>query len=201
MGIKPALHSCVLLLLAFVSLSCSASAGDPNEVAVLETNYGRIVIEFFPEEAPKNVANFKELTRDGFYNGTKFHRLVKDKVRGVAVQGGDPNTINGDASTWGQGQPGQATVPAEYSDKLKHERGYISMARRGDDIDSATSQFFICVSPEPNWDGQYSVFGRVIEGMNVVDTMVRAPVWPNTDRPLDPVVLNRAYIVKRAELK
>jgi cyclophilin family peptidyl-prolyl cis-trans isomerase len=189
-----------LLALVLGSLACGASAGDPDEIAVLETNYGRIVIEFLPDEAPNHVANFKELVRDGFYDGTKFHRLVKDKARGIAIQGGDPNTIYGDPSTWGQGQPGQRTVSAEFSKTLKHERGVVSAARRADSIDSATSQFFICSSPEPGWDGQYSIFGRVLEGMNVVDTIVRAPVWPNTDRPLDPVVVNRASIIKRAEL-
>jgi cyclophilin family peptidyl-prolyl cis-trans isomerase len=201
MKMKSVLLAVASLILVVAAAGCGASAGDPDEVGVLETNYGRIVIEFFPDQAPKHVANFKGLARDGFYNGTKFHRLVRDKVRGVAIQGGDPNTINGDPGTWGQGQPGQKTVPAELSSELKHERGIVSAARRGDDKDSATSQFFICSSPEPNWDGQYSIFGRVIEGMNVVDTIVRAPMWPGSDRPLDPVVVNRAYIVKRAELK
>jgi cyclophilin family peptidyl-prolyl cis-trans isomerase len=201
MKMKSALLKVCLLLLVAGSSACSASAGDPNEVAVLETNYGRIVIEFFPDQAPKHVANYKGLAKDGFYDGTKFHRLIKDKIRGVAIQGGDPNTINGDPSTWGQGQPGQKTVPAEISNELKHERGIVSAARRGDDKDSATSQFFICSSPEPNWDGQYTIFGRVVEGMNVVDTIVRAPIWPGSDRPLDPVVVNRAYIVRRADLR
>ncbi|HWP43742.1 MAG TPA: peptidylprolyl isomerase [Blastocatellia bacterium] len=198
---KSALLTGVLLLLVSGSIACTASAGDPNEVAVLETNYGRIVIEFYNDEAPKHVANFKQLAREGFYDGTKFHRLIRDKVRGVAIQGGDPNTINGDPGTWGQGQPGQKTVPAEISKKLRHVRGTVSAARRPNDINSATSQFFICASPEPNWDGEYSIFGRVIDGMNVVDTIVRAPMWPNTDRPLDPVVVNRAYIINRAELR
>jgi len=201
MKMKSDLLMVCLLLLVAGSAACSASAGDPDEVAVIETNYGRIVIEFFPDQAPKHVANFKGLAKDGFYDGTKFHRLVKDKIRGVAIQGGDPNTINGDPTTWGQGQPGQKTVPAEISDDLKHDRGIVSAARRGDDKDSATSQFFICSSPEPNWDGQYSIFGRVVDGMNVVDTIVRAPVWPRSDRPLDPVVVNRAYIIRRADLK
>ena len=201
MKMKSALLKVCLLLLVAGSAACSATEGDPDEVAVLETNYGRIVMEFFPDQAPRHVANFKGLAKDGFYDGTKFHRLIKDKIRGVAIQGGDPNTINGDPTTWGQGQPGQKTVPAEISNELKHERGIVSAARRGDDKDSATSQFFICSSPEPNWDGQYTIFGRIIEGMNVVDTIVRAPIWPGSDRPLDPVVVNRAYIVRRADLK
>jgi cyclophilin family peptidyl-prolyl cis-trans isomerase len=169
---------------------------------VLETNYGRIVIEFLPQEAPKNVANFIELTRDGFYDGTKFHRIVgKSGAQLVAIQGGDPNTISGDPSTWGQGQPGQKTVPGEFTKSVKHVRGMVSMARKQNDVNSATSQFFICVGPEPQWDGQYSIFGRVIDGMNIVDSIAHGPVWPNTDKPMDPVTITKATIQKRVDLK
>jgi cyclophilin family peptidyl-prolyl cis-trans isomerase len=180
-------------------LSCSDP--DNDEVAVIETSYGRIAIELLAADAPKHVANFKELARAGSYDGTKFHRLVKGGGRDIAIQGGDPNTINGDPSTWGQGNPNQKTVPHEFSTTLKHVRGIVSAARRGNDVDSATSQFFICTAGQPGWDGQYSIFGRVIEGMNVVDTIVRAPVWPNTERPMDPVTVTRVYLVKRTELK
>lgn len=196
---------CVCLFLTVSSWSCGNRAatdpGDPNEVAVLDTNYGRIVMEFYPKEAPRSVANFKSLARQNFYDGTKFHRLVRDSSTFVAIQGGDPNSINGDPSTWGTGQPNQPTVPAEFSPGLKHTRGAVSMARRGNDLNSATSQFFICVSDRPAWDGQYSVFGKVIEGMNVVDTIVRAPLAPGTDRPVDPVVVNHVSIIKRDQLK
>jgi cyclophilin family peptidyl-prolyl cis-trans isomerase len=166
----------------------------------LETNYGRIVIEFFPKEAPKHVANFKELAREKFFDGTKFHRLVKNNGENIAIQGGDPNTINGDPATWGMGQPNQKTVPAEFSKTLRHVRGVVSMARKGNDINSATSQFFICVSDRPEWDGQYTVFGKVIEGMKVVDTIVRAPMVANTERPVDPVVVSKVTIIKRDQL-
>lgn len=188
-------------IVAVCSMSCRTPNGSDDEVAVLETNYGRIVIEFYPNEAPKSVANFKELAREGFYNGTKFHRLVRDKATYVAIQGGDPNSINGDPSTWGMGQPNQKTVPAEFSTKVKHLRGAVSMARRGDNVNSATSQFFICVSNRPEWDGQYSVFGKVIEGMNVVDTIARAPMAANSDRPVDPVTVSSISIEKLANLK
>ncbi len=192
----------LLLLLTICSLlsSSCASKDVDDEVAVLETNYGRIVIEFLPKVAPKHVDNFKSLAREGFYDGTKFHRIVKDKTKPNAIQGGDPNTINGDPSIWGQGQRGQKTVPAEFS-QLKHIRGIVSAARRSDDINSATSQFFICVAPQPSFDNQYSIFGRVIEGMNVVDSIALAPMEPRTERPSDPVVVNHAYVVKRAELR
>src|SRR5215510_5965414 len=194
----------IVLILTICSLASSSCASKPevdDEVAVLETNYGRIVIEFLPKVAPKHVDNFKSLAKEGFYDGTKFHRIVKDKTtKPNAIQGGDPNTINGDPSIWGQGQRGQKTVPAEFS-QLKHIRGIVSAARRSDDINSATSQFFICVAPQPSFDNQYSIFGRVIEGMNVVDSIALAPTEPKSERPTDPVVVNRAYVVKRTELR
>lgn len=193
----------VVAILAIVLLFSSSCGGRPdvdNEVAVLETNYGRIVIEFLPKTAPRHVENFKELARDGFYDGTRFHRIVTDKSRRVAIQGGDPNTINGAPATWGLGQRGQKTVPAEFS-KLKHERGIVSAARRPDDPNSATSQFYILAGPQPTFDGQYSIFGRIIDGMNVVDSIALAPLNPKSEMPADPVVVSRAYIAKRDEVK
>lgn len=190
----------LVTILSLILSSCASKEVD-DEVAVLETNYGRIVIEFLPKVAPKHVDNFKSLAKEGFYDGTKFHRIVKDKTtKPNAIQGGDPNTINGDPSIWGQGQRGQKTVPAEFS-QLKHIRGIVSAARRSDDINSATSQFFICVAPQPSFDNQYSIFGRVIEGMNVVDSIALAPTVPKSERPTDPVVVNHAFVVKRAELR
>jgi peptidyl-prolyl cis-trans isomerase B (cyclophilin B) len=196
--------SAVLLVLitplVFGSASCDRGIGDSDEVAVIETSYGRIIIEFYGSEAPKHVANFRQLISMHFYDGTKIHRLVKEKNNPIALQGGDPNTINGDPATWGQGQKDQPTVSAEFSKTLKHVRGVVSAARKSNDVNSATSQFFICASPYPGWDGQYSIFAHVIEGMNVVDSIVRAPVQPNTDRPRDPVVVNRVYLAKRNEV-
>jgi cyclophilin family peptidyl-prolyl cis-trans isomerase len=188
-----------LTCLLIASVSCGRKPGTDDEVAVLETNYGRIVIEFLPAVAPRHVENFKGLAKTGFYDGTKFHRIVRDKSRVAAIQGGDPNTINGDPSIWGLGQRAQRTVAAEIS-TLRHERGIVSAAHRSDDINSATSQFFICVGAEPGFDGQYSIFGRVIEGMNVVDSIARAPTEPKSEKPVDPVVVNRAYIVNRGVL-
>ena len=200
MTIRSLLILPISAILLLVLSSCASKPEVDNEVAVLETNYGRIVIEFLPRIAPKHVDNFKSLAKEGFYDGTKFHRIVKDKNKPGAIQGGDPNTINGDPSIWGQGQRGQKTVPAEFS-TLKHERGTVSAARRSDDINSATSQFFICVAAQPSFDNQYSIFGRVIEGMNVVDSIALAPTEPRSERPADPVVVNRVYVVKRAELR
>lgn len=167
---------------------------------MLDTNYGRIVIEFLPDVAPKHVQNFKDLARQGLYDETKFHRIVKDKGKVIGIQGGDPNTINGDPATWGQGQQGQKSVPAEFS-SLKHQRGVVSAARKKEDINSATSQFFILVWPQPGFDGQYSIFGRVIEGMNVVDSIARAPTDGKGEKPIDPVVVNNVRLAKRAEIK
>ena len=200
MKIKTALLCVALFVCVLGAISCNKPAAD-DEVAVLETTYGRIVIEFLPSIAPKHTANFKELARDGFYDGTRFHRIVVDKGKPMAIQGGDPNTIAGDPATWGQGQRDQKTVPAEFSTTMKHERGIVSAARKSGDVNSATSQFFICTAAQPGFDGQYSIFGRVLEGMNVVDTIARAPIIPKTERPADPVVVNRVYIIKRAELK
>jgi len=202
---------CSLLWVVFLVLisTCSLSCKKPvskDTVAVLETSYGRIVIEFYPDQAPKSALNFVTLTEAGFFDGTKFHRIVGKAPKLVAIQGGDPNTVSGDPSTWGHGQPGQKTVPAEFSKALKHVRGTVSMARKDNDVNSATSQFFICVAPETQWDGKYSIFGHVVEGMNVVDAIARAPVWPpnvepSGERPMDPVAIKHAYITKRSELK
>ncbi|HLG19804.1 MAG TPA: peptidylprolyl isomerase [Bdellovibrionota bacterium] len=136
--------------------------------AVIETKFGKIVFEFLPELAPKHVENFKSLASSGFYNGTTFHRVIP----GFMIQGGDPNTKSEDRSQHGKGGPGY-TVPAEFS-KEKHLRGIVSMARSSDP-NSAGSQFFIVVKDSPWLDGQYTVFGRVKEGLDVVDKIVSLP--------------------------
>lgn len=200
MKIKSCLFVFALLVLLLDSIACGNKPRIDDEVAVLETSYGRIVIEFAVNVAPKHVDNFKTLVRQGFYDRTKFFRIIKIKNKLVGVQGGDPNTINGAPASWGQGQPGQKTVPAEFS-KLKHERGIVSAFHKPNDPNSATSQFFICVAAEPSFDGQFSIFGRVIDGMNVVDTIARAPVDAQGERPIDPVVVNQIHIVKRDEVK
>ncbi|HSO76796.1 MAG TPA: peptidylprolyl isomerase [Blastocatellia bacterium] len=192
---------CLLVVLVMCLISCGPDVGPPDEVAVLETSYGRFVIEFYPEYAPNHVATFKKLFRDGFFDETKIHRLLKEKGRPIAVQGGDPNTVNGDQATWGMGLPGQKTLRAEISDKLVHARGAVSAAHKPKEKDTAASQFFICVAAEPRFDGEYTIFGNVVEGMNVVDSIARAPLVKGTERPVDPVVVNRAYLAKRDEIK
>jgi peptidyl-prolyl cis-trans isomerase B (cyclophilin B) len=129
--------------------------------AILDTDRGDIVLELYAGEAPKTVANFEKLSKDGFYDNLKFHRVEP----GFVVQGGDP-------AGNGTGGPGYE-LPAEISPTEKHIRGTLAMARRGDQVNpdrkSSGSQFYICLAPAPFLDGQYTVFGGVVEGMSVVD--------------------------------
>jgi len=139
---------------------------------------GRITLETFPNVAPKHAEHFDSLVTSGFYNGTAFHRVIPNFM----IQGGDPNTKTSpnDRSTWGMGAPNQPTVPAEFSD-LTHKRGILSAARRGDNINSATSQFFIMHADAPHLDKQYSIYGQVLEGMEVVDMIANTPRGPRDD--------------------
>jgi len=147
--------------------------------ATIETKFGKITLKFFPEAAPNHVNSFIELANDGFYDGTTFHRVVP----GFVIQGGDPNTKSTDRSKHGMGGPG-FTLKAEFSN-LPHKRGTLSMARAAHP-DSAGSQFFICVADAPFLDGEYTVFGEVIEGMDVVDKIVSQPK-DQRDNPIDRV--------------
>jgi peptidyl-prolyl cis-trans isomerase B (cyclophilin B) len=175
------------------STSTEVSNKIDDEVAVIETDMGRIVIEFFVGDAPKHTANFKKLAQSQFYDGTAFHRVIAGNI----IQGGDPNSKAGDPTTWGMGAPDQVTVPAEFTAR-KHLRGTVSAARRGDDVNSATSQFFICLTPKPEWDRQYSAFGRVVEGINVVDIIANSPVAEGTERPTEKIVMKKVTLDKRA---
>jgi len=203
MRAKSFLSFTVFILVLSASISCGSVAGvDDKQLAVLETNYGRIIVDFFPQEAPKHVARFKELVSSGFYDGVRFHRLVRNQGgRQIAAQGGDPSTKNPDKTQWGVGDSGLSPVAAESSQKLKHTRGMISAARKPNDPDSFTSQFFILSAAEPALDGEYSIFGRVIEGMNVVDSIVAAPSFRGTEQPMDAVVISKAYLISKDELK
>ena len=175
-----------------------AGCGSDDRLAVLETRYGRIVIEFLPQYAPKHVDAFRDMIDDGFFDGTKFHRVIKGKI----IQGGDPNSRDDDPSDDGLGAPGQQTIPAEFTTEIKHAPGIVSAARKGDNKDSATSQFFICLGNEPAYDGNYTIFGRVVEGMNVVSLISEAPVGAGAsrERPVDPVPITRAYLTTRSAL-
>jgi peptidyl-prolyl cis-trans isomerase B (cyclophilin B) len=158
-----------------------------NKIAEIHTTAGEIDIRFFPKDAPNHVKNFVDLASSGFYNGTKFHRVIP----GFMVQGGDPNTINGDPSTWGTGGSSKR-VGAEFN-SISHKRGIVSMAR-SNDPNSASSQFFIVVKDSTFLDRQYSVFGEVVKGMDVADKIVAGPRDPSNDRPYNPVAIQSIKI-------
>jgi peptidyl-prolyl cis-trans isomerase B (cyclophilin B) len=140
---------------------------------------GEIVIRFFSDVAPRHVTNFVKLSKEGFYNGTTFHRVIP----GFMIQGGDPNSRNPDRSMHGTGGPGYK-VKAEFNSK-PHKRGIVSMAR-ANDPDSAGSQFFICVAEATFLDWQYTVFGEVVSGMDVADKVVNMK-RDGRDNPLERV--------------
>ena len=144
-----------------------------KEVAVMKTSEGEMVIEFWPEVAPKTVENFKKLASSGFYDGTAFHRIIK----GFMIQGGDPNTkdVTKEAS-YGTGDPGYK-IKAEFNER-KHERGVLSMARSASP-DSAGSQFFIMHGKAESLDNKYTAFGKVIKGDDVLEKIANTPVAPN----------------------
>lgn len=157
--------------------------GPQYEITVTQSGkeMGKIDIMLYKDAAPKHTANFDSLVSVGFYDGTAFHRVIP----GFMIQGGDPNSKTGPKNTWGYGDPAQTTVPAEFSKTLKHKRGIISAAR-SQDPNSATSQFFICVADCDFLDGQYSIFGEVTKGMDVVDKVVSAKRDLN-DNPLEKI--------------
>jgi cyclophilin family peptidyl-prolyl cis-trans isomerase len=157
-----------------------------NKVAEIHTGKGVITIRFYPDKAPNHVRNFIELGEQGYYNGTKFHRVIP----GFMIQGGDPNTRTADTSRWGQGGSGK-NLKAEFND-VNHRRGIVSMAR-SQDPDSASSQFFITVADASFLDRQYTAFGEVVSGMEVADAIVSAPRGAQ-DRPNDPVAIDKVVV-------
>ena len=155
----------LLIYLLLFTLSPVVKAADKQAHVVIETQYGNIEMQLLPYVAPNHVKNFIKLARSGFYDGTIFHRVIP----GFMVQGGDPNTRGKDKSSYGSGGPGY-TIAAEFNNQ-PHVRGTVSMARAGDP-DSAGSQFFIVVKNSRFLDKKYTVFARVIKGMEVVDEIV-----------------------------
>jgi peptidyl-prolyl cis-trans isomerase B (cyclophilin B) len=155
------------------SMAVADKPKDGEDVAVLETSAGKIVVMFYPQKAPNHVANFKELAGKGFYNGTRFHRCIP----GFMIQGGDPNSKDlAKSSSWGMGGNTEGgkekNVAAEFND-VSHVRGILSMAR-SQDPNSASSQFFIMVADNTGLDGQYTAFGKAISGMEVADKIVQS---------------------------
>jgi len=154
--------------------------------ATIETNFGNMILELMPETAPETVRNFVKLAKSSFYDGVLFHRVIP----GFMIQGGDPNTKKPDKSKWGTGGPGH-NIKAEFSSR-SHLRGIVSMAR-ATDPNSAGSQFFIVTTDSTFLDRQYTVFGRVLEGMTVADKIVNLPRDKN-DCPLQEAKILRVSI-------
>ena len=159
----------LLLIACIAPLAVAQNAADVE--AVVATDMGSFRIEFYPEQAPNHVAQFLDHSRNGFYEGTTFFRVLANGI----IQGGDPLSKNPSTprTRWGSG--GFNTLPSEPSE-LKHERGTVSAAHLQNKPNSDGSQFFVCISPQPSLDGKYSVFGRVTEGMDVVEQISRVPV-------------------------
>jgi len=174
----------VIALAMFFVVGCSKKEEGKNDQVdnkkprvVMETDMGTVVLELFPDVAPNHVKNFLDLVNKGFYNGLIFHRVVKDFV----IQSGDPK---GDG-TGGAGY----TIPAEFSD-LKHMPGTVGMAR-GPDVNSASSQFYICLAQLPGLDNNYTIFGQVVKGMDVVKKI--GLVETVKEKPVTPVYIMRMW--------
>lgn len=203
----------LLLLIALVGSAASglaqtdkpADAAKPgqasaDEVAVIKTSAGEMVLQFWPNVAPKTVENFKKLAREGFYDGTAFHRIIK----GFMIQGGDPNTKDpAKADEYGKGGPGYR-IKGEVNDRL-HEKGVISMAHSGHP-DTAGSQFFICLDRAPHLDKKYTAFGKLIKGEDVLlkignAPVVRGPTDPVPSKPKERVGIESIKIVPASSVK
>jgi peptidyl-prolyl cis-trans isomerase B (cyclophilin B) len=170
-----------------------------NEVAVIKTSEGEMVVQFWTDAAPNTIENFKKLARSGFYDGTIFHRIVKDFM----IQGGDPNSKDpAKESRYGEGGPGYK-IKAEFNDH-SHARGVISMARNPDP-DSAGSQFFICLASVPRLDHQYTTFGKLSKGDDVLGKIGDTPVTANSQgeksKPTKRVVIESIKIMPADSVK
>ena len=165
-----------------------------SQVAVFETgDYGRIVIELYPNIAPQMVERFKKLIDEHFYDGTAIHRIDPDL--GI-IQGGDPQTKGSNTAVWGTGNSPYPNVPAEFSD-IPYERGTLGAARTND-INTANCQWFITLKKQPAFDKKYTVFGRVIDGINNADVIMHAPTEQGTERPSDKVLIKSVTLQPRA---
>ena len=169
-----------------------------NEIAIIKTSEGDMVIEFWTDAAPKTIENFKKLAHAGFYNGTAFHRIVK----GFMIQGGDPLTKDpSKESSYGSGNAGYR-IQAEFNDH-PHDRGVISMARETAP-DSASCQFFICLAPVHKLDHQYTTFGKLIKGDDVLEKIGETSVTMShgeNSKPTKRVVINKIDIVPASSVK
>jgi peptidyl-prolyl cis-trans isomerase B (cyclophilin B) len=195
---KWSIFAVALLLWSAVFAANEKKAENPtmnasNEVAVIKTSEGDMIVQFWNDAARNTIENFKKLARSGFYDGTIFHRIVKRFM----IQGGDPNSKDaGKESSYGEGGPGYK-IKAEFNDH-SHGRGIISMARSSNP-DSAGSQFFICLAPVPRLDHQYTTFGKLIKGDDVLEKIGDTPVTRNSagevSKPTKRVVIESVKIV------
>ena len=182
-----------VLLATLILKGSSLMAADTDKVAVIETKTGKMVIEFFEKDAPKTIENFQKLAGKGFYDGTTFHRIIK----GFMIQGGDPLSKDPNNTRVGSGDPGYK-IKAEFN-KNSHQLGIVSMAR-SQDPDSAGCQFFICLGDASFLDGQYTAFGKLIEGVDVLKKLGETPTGgPERSTPNERVVIEKIKVMTRAE--
>jgi peptidylprolyl isomerase/peptidyl-prolyl cis-trans isomerase B (cyclophilin B) len=186
----------VMVVFVLVFLGCSegkkvSSEKEKEQVAVIETDFGKIVFKLYFSDAPKTCENFIKLAKSGFYNNLTFHRILP----GFVIQGG---SVNGD----GTGGPGYF-IKAEFNSR-KHTLGTVAMARMGGNPDSADCQFYICLADRPDLDGNYTVFGQVIEGIDAVRRIAQVETTGELDpyghplgRPKNPVYIRKVYIEER----
>lgn len=175
--------------LAATAAPGATTPNDGDPIAILNTTHGRIALKFFPDVAPKHAEAFQKLVTEGFYDGVRFHRVIP----GFMIQGGDPNSKDGASRhLHGTGGPGY-TLNQEFND-IQHTPGILSAARTSDP-NSAGSQFFLMHKTSPHLDGQYTVYGQVIEGMDVVDKIANLPK-DGRDNPLE----EHAAIIESATL-
>lgn len=187
-----------LAVITSIIMTASTQLQAGEQVAVIKTNAGEMVIQFWPDVAPNTVDNFKKLAGKEFYDGTAFHRIVK----GFMIQGGDPLSKDPDNPRVGTGDPGYK-IKAEFNDR-KHERGVISMAR-AQNPDSAGCQFFICLEAAPFLDGQYTAFGKLIKGEDVLIKIGSTPtergMGGEKSKPMERVEVESIRIVDSDSLK
>lgn len=189
----------IVLIASTTQAEDKKPAAAAGEVAIIKTSEGDMVVEFWTDAAPKTIENFKKLAKSGFYNGTAFHRIVKDFM----IQGGDPITKDpAKESDYGSGKAGYS-IKAEFNDH-SHDRGVISMAREPDP-DSASCQFFICLAPVRRLDHQYTTFGKLIKGDDVLGKIGDTPVTKNmmgeNSKPTKRVVISKVDIVPASSVK
>ena len=164
-----------------------------TEVAVIETaDYGRIVVELYPNIAPKMVERFKKLINEKFYDGTAIHRI--DPNLGI-IQGGDPLTRGSNSALYGTGNSPYPNVPAEFSD-VPYDRGTLGAARTSD-VNGANCQWFITMKKQPAFDKKYTVFGRVIDGIKNAEVIMTAPTKPNSEQPAEKAVIKSVTLQPR----